>query len=285
MFAALLNFAPNHKAPMKRTFWIVLAILTGIYLLVCAAIYCFQRKIIFLPAHATDPPPADLNITEVYFPTTNDFQLHGWWMPVDSAEYTLLFFHGNAGCVSRLEERMRFFKDLGYSTLAIDYRGYGKSSGVIKKEEDIYDDARAALTYVADSLHVPMDQLIVWGWSLGGGVTSEVCQNIKPAAVVLEGTFYSMDDIAAGAYPIFPVKLLLNFHFRSGEKVAQFKSPVFYIHSVNDRTIPYEQGRKLYNAIPTEKEFLDIDGSHNHGYYDYRLKIINALHAFMAKQH
>jgi pimeloyl-ACP methyl ester carboxylesterase len=283
MLSALLNFAPNQEMPMKRTFWVILAILTGIYLLVCAAIYCFQRRIIFLPGRATDPPPADLNITEVYFPTTDDFRLHGWWMPIDSSEYTLLFFHGNAGCVSQLEERMRFFKELGYSTLMIDYRGYGKSSGTIIEENDIYEDARAALTFVTDSLKVPMDKLIVWGWSLGGGVTTDVCENIKPAAVVLEGTFYSMDDIASHAYPLFPVKLLLNFHFRSGEKVKQFQSPVFCIHSLNDHTIPYEQGRKLFDAVPTTKEFLEIDGSHNHGYYDYRLKIINALHAFMAK--
>jgi fermentation-respiration switch protein FrsA (DUF1100 family) len=270
---------------MKRTFWIVLAILTGIYLLVCAVIYGFQRKIIFLPSRATDPPPADLNISEVYFPTTGGQRLHGWWMPVDSSEYTVLFLHGNAGCVARSEERMRFFKELGYSTLMIDYRGYGKSSGEIKVEQDIYDDAKAALAYVTDTLKVPTNKLIVWGWSLGGGVTTELCQNLPLAAVVLEGTFFSLDDIAAQTYPIFPVKWLLQFHFRSGDKVKNVVSPVFVFHSITDGTIPFEQGRKLFEAVPTRKEFVEIDGSHNHGYYEYRTKVITALRAFMAKQH
>ncbi len=236
-----------------------------------------------MPTRAADPPPADLNIQEIYFSSTGNNKLHGWWMPIDSSEYTIMFFHGNAGCVARLEERMRFFKELGYSTLMIDYRGYGKSSGEMQVENDIYDDARAALTYVSDSLHIPMSKLIVWGWSLGGGVTSEVCQNIQPAAVVLEGTFFSLDEIAARAYPLFPIKLLLNYHFRSGEKIKNFKSPVFFVHSVEDKTIPHEQGRKLYDAAPTDKEFIDISGSHNHGYYENRSKIIKALHAFMAK--
>jgi fermentation-respiration switch protein FrsA (DUF1100 family) len=266
---------------MKRTFWVVLAILTGIYLLVCAAIYTFQRKIVFLPSRDADPPPGDLNISEVYFSTGDGQILHGWWMPTDSSQYTVLFFHGNAGCVSKGGERMHFFREMGYSALMIDYRGFGKSTGEIRKEEDIYTDGRAALAYVQDSLHVPMDKLIVWGWSLGGGVTTEVCRDIRPAAVVLEGTFNSMDEIAGSAYPLFPVKYLLHYHFRSGDKVKEFKSPVMVIHSINDKTIPFEQGKKLYDAIPTRKQFVEIDGSHNHGYYDYREKIIKELKAFL----
>jgi len=269
---------------MKRTFFIILAILTGIYLIVCAAIYGFQRKIIFQPSHATDPPPGDLGITEVYFPTVEGQQLHGWWMPVDSSEYTLLFFHGNAGCVSNGVERMRFFRELGYSTLMIDYRGYGKSTGELLEEEDIYEDARATLAYVKDSLHVPPEKLIVWGWSLGGGVTTEVCQNLPVAAVVLEGTFFNLDEIAGAAYPLFPVKYLLQYHFRSSEKIQHFKSPVYFVHSINDGTIPHKQGRKLFEAANTRKAFLTIDGSHNHGYYEFKSEVITGFRKFLKDQ-
>lgn len=268
---------------MKR-FFIVLSILTGIYLIVCATIYTFQRKIVFLPSRAGDPPPADLNIREVYLPTADGQRLHGWWMPVDSSDYTLVFFHGNAGCVSQSQDRMRFFRELGYSTLMVDYRGYGKSTGELLREEDIYEDARATLAFAKDSLKIPEEKMIVWGWSLGGGVTTEVCQHIRPAAVVLEGTFFSMDEIAARTYPLFPIRLLLKFHFRSGEKIRNFKSPVYFIHSRNDFTIPYEQGRKLFDAAVTRKAFLEIDGSHNRGIYDHREGIFSGLKAFLNGQ-
>lgn len=266
---------------MSRTFLIILAALAGIYLLVCAAIYGFQRRIIFLPSRAGDAPPADLGIREVLVNSSGGNTLHGWWMPVDSAQYTLVFFHGNAGCVSKSEERLRFFRALGYSTLIVDYRGYGKSSGRIEEEQNIYDDARATLAFARDSLHVPMDKLIVWGWSLGGAVTVEVCQDIRPAAVVLEGTFYSMDDIARNNYPVFPISLMLKYHFRSGEKISRLQSPLFFIHSKNDFTIPYEQGRKLYDAATARKQFLDIDGSHNHGFNDHANVIGPALREFL----
>lgn len=229
-----------------------------------------------------DPPPGDLKIREVYFPTSDGQKLHGWWMPVDSSKYTVLFFHGNAGCVARGGERMRFFRELGYSALMIDYRGFGKSTGEIEKEEDIYNDGRSALAYISDSLGVPEKKLIVWGWSMGGGVANEVSQNLNLAALILEGTFFSMDDIAARAYPFFPTRWLLKFHFRSGEKIKNMKCPVFFIHSKDDNTIPYKQGIKLFGSAIGKKEFVEIDGSHNHGYYENKEKIIRTLQAFMA---
>jgi fermentation-respiration switch protein FrsA (DUF1100 family) len=269
---------------MKKVTLIVLAVLAGIYLLVCAAVYTFQKRIIFLPGRSNDPPPGDLNIREVYFPTADGQILHAWWMPVDSSKYTVLFFHGNAGCVARGEERMRFFRELGYSTLMIDYRGYGKSTGSIEKETDIYEDGKSALKFVADSLKIPDDRLIVWGWSLGGAVATEVSQQRPLAGLVLEGTFFSMDEIAARSYPIFPTRWLLRFHFRSGEKIANMRCPVFFIHSKEDLTIPYGQGKRLFDAAKERKSFLDISGSHNHGYYENRDKIINALQAFMEEK-
>ncbi len=268
---------------IKRVTIIVLAILSGIYLLACLAVYSFQRRIIFLPSRCSDPPPESLGIREVYFSTEDGQRLHGWWMPVDSSEYTLLFLHGNAGCVAYGEERMKFFREMGFSTLMIDYRGYGKSSGEILKEDDIYQDGEAALRYLRDSLHLADHQLIVWGWSLGGAVTTHICQDKDLAAVVLEGTFHSMDEIAARAYPVFPVKYLLKYHFRSGEKISRIQSPVFFVHSTEDMTIPFEQGKKLHDAFPGRKEFLEIGGTHNRGYYDHRAEIIKGLKGFLAE--
>jgi uncharacterized protein len=276
----MLNFA-NFQKGMKRILVIILAICVVIYMMLCLAIYIFQKRIVFVPKRSSDPPPGDLNIREVYFPTGDGQMLHGWWMPVDSSEYTLLFFHGNGGCVQRCEERMRFSRELGFSTLMIDYRGYGKSTGSIKKEEDIYEDGRAALKFITDSLNIPFAKLIVWGWSLGGGVAVDVCQDLQIKALVLEGTFYNIDDIASINYPIFPVRWFLNYHFNSGEKINNIKAPLFFIHSKEDRTIPFEQGRKLFNAATGTKDFIEISGSHNHGYYENRGKIINMLKQFL----
>jgi hypothetical protein len=270
---------------MKKILIIVPAVLVGLYMLICVAIYAFQKHMVFVPTRCGNPPPGDLGIKEISFPTGNDQTLYGWWMPADSSKYTILFFHGNGGCVPLCEERMRFFKELGYSTLVIDYRGYGKSTGSLGCEEDIYEDGKNALKFVTDSLKIPTEKLIVWGWSLGGGVTVDVCRNLNLRAVILEGTFYSIDDVAGIKYPVFPTKWILKYHFRSGEKINDIKAPVFFIHSKEDKTIPYEQGRKLFEAFRGEKDFLEISGSHNHGVNENKEKIINSLKAFLGKIH
>jgi uncharacterized protein len=270
---------------MKKILIIVPAVIVCLYLLICLAIYAFQKHIVFVPSRCSDPPPEDLGIKEISFPTGNNQTLYGWWMPVDSSDYTILFFHGNGGCVPLCVERMRFFRELGYSTLAIDYRGYGKSTGSLNCEEDIYEDGRNTLKYVADSLKIPTEKLIVWGWSLGGAVTVDVCRYLNLKAIVLEGTMFSTDDIARINYPIFPTKWISNFHFRSGEKIKDIKAPMFFIHSKDDNTIPIEQGRKLFDATGGIKEFLETSGSHNHGIYENKVKIIDSLRAFLVKIH
>ncbi len=266
---------------MKKVTFIVLGVLTGIYILVCVVVYSFQKRIIFLPSRHTQPPPADLGIREVFFPTGDGQRLHGWWMPMDSSAFTVLFFHGNAGSVAYGEERMRFFRELGWQTLMIDYRGFGKSTGDIRQEEDIYEDGESALAFIKDSLGISESRLVVWGWSLGGAVATQVSQHRNLAAVVLEGTFNSMDEIAAGAYPVFPTRWLLKYHFRSCDKVNNIPAPLFFIHSPEDKTIPYAQGQRLYDQASGIKFFLDIGGSHNHGYYEHRDKIIQWLKRYL----
>lgn len=266
---------------VKKTLIIAAFIIAILYVLVAVLFFFFQKRFVFIPMRCSDPPPGGMGIQEVYFPTGDGQILHGWWMPKDTSEYTLIFFHGNGGCVPLMEERMRFFSELGYSTLAFDYRGYGKSSGSIQQEADIYEDGRSALVYLRDSLKIPVEKTIVWGWSLGGGVAVDVCRNLSIKALVLEGTFNSLGEIAQMRFPIFPTSWFLKYHFRSDEKISEISAPVFFVHSVDDRTIPHSQGKKMFDAFSGRKQFLDISGSHNHGCYENREKVIGALQQFL----
>ncbi|MEO0708078.1 MAG: hypothetical protein AAF050_20775, partial [Cyanobacteria bacterium J06649_5] len=65
-------------------------------------------------------------------------KLNGWWLPNPKSDRTLLFFHGNYGNISHNLERIQFHHSLGFSVLAIDYRGYGKSLGYGPNEQAAY---------------------------------------------------------------------------------------------------------------------------------------------------
>ena len=63
------------------------------------------------------------------------------------------------------------FQSLGYSTLLVDYRGYGKSTGR-PSEEGTYRDADAAWLWLTQKVGIAGRDIVLFGESLGGGVAS-----------------------------------------------------------------------------------------------------------------
>src|SRR5690242_1550571 len=104
-----------------------------------------QRRLIYAP----DAAPAsvgDANIPGLVGErlTTSDGEtLAAWRVPARDDHVLLLYLHGNAGT---LADRARRFRDLtaqGEGLLAIDWRGYGGSTGA-PSQEGLMRDADAA---------------------------------------------------------------------------------------------------------------------------------------------
>ncbi|MCK4553649.1 alpha/beta hydrolase [Candidatus Parcubacteria bacterium] len=258
-----------------------LIILLATYLVIALYYYFLQKKFIFYPTKTYTPPPKHLNIEEVYITTADDEQLHGWWMtPLDSSPHrieniqrgkhltgqatnTVLFFHGNAGNLTDRAFRLEIFNKLGLNALIIDYRGYGKSSGKIKKEQDLYIDGLAAWEFLTKDKNIAEENIILWGRSLGGGVACELAQNQDVSAVILEATFYSLPELARHYYWYLPVRTLLRFKFENGAKIKNIKAPILIIHSKQDDITPFAQGEKLFQTANEPKQFLKLIGGHN----------------------
>jgi fermentation-respiration switch protein FrsA (DUF1100 family) len=106
------------------------------------------------------------------------------------------------------------------------------------------------------------EKIIIWGRSLGGGVAVETVHGKDAGALVLESTFYSMDEMARRRYWYLPTQLFLKFHFANGEKLIRIKSPVIIIHSVEDGYIPFSHATRLYAAANQPKTLIRTKGSH-----------------------
>ncbi len=260
---------------------LILVILLVLYLLICLFVYFFQKHLVFQPQKGAAPPPEDLNIQEHFITTADGQRLHAWWMPVDSARYTILFFHGNAGNISRGEKRMRLFRELGCNALAIDYRGYGISSGTIKKEEDVYEDAASAWLYLTRDRGIPKQKIIIWGWSLGGAVAINLAQHKNCHALIMESTFYSLYDMSGRLFRFLPRILIMRFFFTSGEKLSNIEVPILFAHSKTDETVPYLNGVRLYEKFTGTKKFIELKGDHNHGIFDSQEDFIPGAKQFL----
>jgi alpha-beta hydrolase superfamily lysophospholipase len=140
-------------------------------------------------------------------------------------------------------------QELGFSVLAIDYRGFGKSSAGLPSEATSYEDARAAWDWLAAKY--PDRPRYIFGHSLGG--------------TIVEGTFTLIPELAGtmkwGWLQGSRVPgALITQRFESVSKVAKINSPLLVVHGDNDNLVASALGRKLYDAAPGRKQFLLVSG-------------------------
>ncbi len=247
---------------MKKDITIVILFLMIIYPLVVLVAHYTQSHTIFQSRGAALRPPKHLPIKELVLTTSDGESLHAWWLETENAAKTILYFQGNGTNVSHKIPRFNTFRQMGVNGLMIDYRGYGKSTGRIKSEADIYTDGLTAWNYLTAEKGILSKDIIIWGRSLGGGVAVEVARRKDIAALILESTFYSLDEVVQRQYWFLPTTWLLNFHFENGRKLKQVSAPVVVMHSVEDDYIPFVHADKLFNAAAGPKFMIETDGSH-----------------------
>lgn len=166
-------------------------------------------------------------------------------------------------------------KELGFSVLAIDYRGFGKSTAGLPSEDMAYEDARAAWDWLAAKY--PDRARYIFGHSLGGAVAIDLASRVEDErGTIVEGTFTSIPDVASSMkWGWLPVGGLITQRFESIRKVAKVGSPLLVVHGDNDSLISSELGRKLYEAAQGRKRFLLVEGGSHHstmatGFTQYR---------------
>ncbi len=185
-----------------------------------------------------------------------------------SANPNLLFFHGNGEIVADYDDLGPIYNARGINLLAVDYRGYGRSTGhptvsaLLADSHAILDFTRKWLA--ANGCDGP---LILMGRSLGSAAVLELAHSRQTEidGLIVESGF-------ALATPL--LRLLgidpdrIGFEeahgFRNIDKITAFSGPTLIIHAEFDHIIPYSEGEALYAASPAaHKRLLQIPGA-NH---------------------
>lgn len=175
----------------------------------------------------------------------------------------LLYLHGNRATVASRVNILRYekFRSLGLNILAPEYRGFGGLEGV-PSEPGVTSDARAGYAYLRDTLRVPPERIVIFGWSLGSAVAVNLASEMESAAVVLEGAPASLVAIGQRSYPWMPVRLVMRNPFESILRVGRIRAPMLFLHSPEDDVIPLSEGRRLFEAAPEPKSFVELKGGH-----------------------
>jgi len=264
--------------------WIVITI-AGVYLAFAGFLFIFQSHYIYYPERvlSVTPHSIGLQFESVSFETTDGVQLSGWFVPSESARGVILFCHGNAGNISHRLDSIQIFHQLGLDVFIFDYRGYGQSEGK-PTEQGTYKDSEAAWRYLIEERQVKPNEVIIFGRSLGGAVASWLAQSHTPGGLILESTFTSLTDIAAGLYPYLPVRLLLRFEYNTAEYVGRVDCPVLIVHSRDDEIMPFNHGQQLFESAKEPNKFLEISGTHNEGFITSGKDYEDGLHTFISQR-
>jgi alpha-beta hydrolase superfamily lysophospholipase len=272
-----------HRSPARvlgRQVALGLAFVLGVALIGgCAYLSEKQGELIFRPTKAAwgGFDASRGGFSEQWIPVGSEGEkINGWWLPAaDARAPALLYLHGArwnlTGSVTRIER----WRQLGFSVLAVDYRGFGKSTDVAPTEEYAYEDAEAA--WQALGKLAPGKPRYIVGHSLGGAIAAELARRHPDAAgLVLEATFTSVGDmIDQSPWGFLPVGLILTQKFDTLSKMREIHVPVIVAHGTRDSVVPYPMSERLFAAANEPKRFVRVEGAGHHnlsgaGFAQYR---------------
>ena len=243
--------------------WLLIVISIG-YVGGLAALFLLQRSFLFpIPQVArTAPAAAGFPEAEEHLLTTADGEkVIVWHVPAKPGRPVVVYFHGNGDFLAGFFGRFRALIADGTGIVALSYRGYAGSSGS-PSEQGLLRDAAAA--YAFTSARYDTDRIVLWGFSLGSGVAVALAAEQPVGKLILESPFTSAADIAASAFPYFPIRLVMRDTFRSDARIARAKVPLLIMHGVRDATIPVAFGERLFALAHEPKQFVRFpEGGHN----------------------
>jgi len=247
---------------MNALKWIVLLSLGG-YVAFVVALYFGQRAMLYLPRPTPiSPAAAGLPEAEEVVLTTSDGErVIAWHVPPRPGQPVVIYFHGNAEIVAWRVERHRATIADGTGLIALNFRGYGGSSGT-PTEDGLHRDAQAAYAFAA--ARYPPQRIVLWGVSLGSGVAVRLAAESPVGKLILEAPYSSTVDVAASLFPFLPVRWLMKDQFRSDEWIGKVHVPLLIMHGAQDEVIGIRFGERLFALANEPKRFIRYDhAGHN----------------------
>jgi pimeloyl-ACP methyl ester carboxylesterase len=243
----------------------------------CASLDRWQREAIFqtgVAAHVEGREvPEGAEQYDLRLPgggETGSDTVRFWYLAAAQPDApTVLYLHGarrnlydNAGRIIRLNA-------LGLNVLAMDYRGFGRSTRILPNEQSAIEDAQLAFAEL-QRRQPDASRRLLYGYSLGGAVAIALAQQVDGmAAVVVEATFTSIADVVRERRWVPFVGFVVTQKFDSLERIAQVNEPLLFLHGTSDRVVPHTMSDRLYEAargVPVDlKRVVKIEGASHWG--------------------
>jgi len=224
-----------------------------------------EEKLIFFPPQQF-PRTQPVEVDDLHIPVNGTSYVHAWWISAKAPDApTILYFHGNAGVLEReANVEVPLLRETGANLLLVDYRGYGTSSPVQPDGRTTREDALASFHYLEHERHVPAKRIVIFGWSIGSGVATQLAVDAPDAGgLILLSPITSVPDVANNEtwmfrYALRPAQWLRHENdFANKEKIGTVHMPVLIVVGCEDTLAPPWMAKALY-ARANEPKYLRI---------------------------
>ncbi len=241
----------------------IIGILIILALILLAGLYFFQEKFIFYPEKLEKNYEFnfDRNFEELKIETADGKLLDALLFKADSTKGVIFYLHGNAGSLASWGHVAQCYTDLNYDVFILDYRGFGKSEGRIKSEEQLFADNQIAYNKVKN-LYNEQD-IIILGYSIGTGLAAKLASKNNPKQLILQAPYFSFEDLLKNEYH-FPT-FILKYKLTTNEFLKQCQCPIYVFHGDKDRVIHYNSSKKLKNELANKIQLRILKGQAHNG--------------------
>jgi fermentation-respiration switch protein FrsA (DUF1100 family) len=274
--------------------WIILLILVffaaaGIYFAlrilkpnVQSAELSYQKKI--LTDRSINEYYQALVKQEVWIPSPYGYKLHGIYLSLEGSHKTVVITHGIETTLFASVKYVELFRSSGFNVLLYDLRNHGSSGGK-NTTFGYYEkyDLRAVVEW-AFMRTGPGGLVGTMGESLGGAISIQhAAIDSRVAFCIAASSFSDFKQLLIYRFkfefklPVFPFLQLANFMtaMLSGmsfdavsplRDIVEISLPVMLIHGADDRYIPVQMSKDLYEA--KKKGIRSIYLAQNAGHAD-----------------
>lgn len=252
-----------------RRFSSIAALVLCLALTGCSSVFLYPDRVQYFPNRSLETA-----VEDVWIDAPEAGRLHALHLPARGGpRAAVLFLHGNAENLSSHVHAVAWLPAQGYTVLALDYRGFGRSTGKASVAA-AHEDAETALAWLADrESDLP---LIVYGQSLGASIAlrlvAQTPRRARIAAVVAESPFSSYRRIAREklgqawlTWPLqWPLSLLISDRYSAVDVVGRISPiPLLLIHGQRDVIVDASHSQRLFAAAGEPKElWLVPEGRH-----------------------
>jgi hypothetical protein len=264
---------------MKKNLYKILKVVTLLIIVFFGLLYFFQEKIIFLPEKLDKNYnfAFENEFEELSFKTNDNTTLNGLLFKAKESKGLIFYLHGNAGSLKSWGYASDLYTKFDYDIFILDFRGFGKSDGTIKSEEQLFQDNQ--LVYDQLKKKYTEKDIIVIGYSIGSGMAAKLASDNNPKHLILQAPYYSLTDLVKSKFSFIP-SFLLKYKIETNKFLKDCKMPITIFHGDNDNVIYYESSVKLKNQYKDKINFITLNGQSHNGInenYDYAFQLMDIL--------